>query len=316
MTLYIVVPCYNEEAVLEKSAGALKRKLLEMNASGLVDKKSKILFVDDGSRDTTWEIIKTLCQGDELFQAIRLSANKGHQSALYAGLMTAKEFCDAAISIDADLQDDVEVMSEFVEKFNGGCDVVFGVRKSRKTDKLLKKLTADSFYKLSRALGADIINNHADYRLMSKRALDALSEYQEVNLFLRGIARQIGYRSEIVLYDRAPRADGESKYTVSKMLRLASDGITSFTTKPLDLIGIGSLIFSLLGASLLFAALVLAIIGKSSLAFLLSGSVWLALGIQLFAMWLLGKYVGKIYAEVKHRPRYIIAEQILSENNK
>lgn len=316
MTLYIVVPCYNEEAVLEKSAGVLKKKLLEMNASGLVDEKSKILFVDDGSRDATWEIIKTLCQGDELFQAIRLSANKGHQSALYAGLMTAREFCDAAISIDADLQDDVDVMPQFAERFNGGCDVVFGVRRSRKTDRLAKRFTANSFYKLSRALGADLINNHADYRLMSKRALDALSEYQEVNLFLRGIARQIGYRSDIVLYDRSPRADGESKYTVSKMLRLAADGITSFSTKPLDLIVIASVLFSILGASLLITSLVLAIMKKALLGFLISGSIWLALGIQLFAIWLLGKYVGKIYAEVKHRPRYIIAEQILSQKNK
>lgn len=316
MTLYIVVPCYNEEAVLEKSAGVLKKKLLEMNASGLVDEKSKILFVDDGSRDATWEIIKTLCQGDELFQAIRLSANKGHQSALYAGLMTAREFCDAAISIDADLQDDVDVMPQFVERFNDGCDVVFGVRRSRKTDRLAKRFTANSFYKLSRALGADLINNHADYRLMSKRALDALSEYQEVNLFLRGIARQIGYRSDIVLYDRSPRADGESKYTVSKMLRLAADGITSFSTKPLDLIVIASVLFSILGASLLITSLVLAIMKKALLGFLISGSIWLALGIQLFAIWLLGKYVGKIYAEVKHRPRYIIAEQILSQKNK
>ena len=309
--LYIVVPCYNEQEILQDSAEKLKNKLFSMNEKGLVSDDSKILFVDDGSRDSTWDIITKLYSESSIFEAIRLSKNEGHQNALYAGLMTVKDYCDAAISIDADLQDSLDAMDHFVEKFNDGCDIVYGVRNSRKTDSFLKRFTATSYYKILKFLGCDVVYNHADYRLMSKRALVALSEYKEINLFLRGIVKQIGFKTDCVYYDRLPRQAGESKYTVSKMLRLAGDGITSFSVKPLNFILALSTLASLLGAGLLITSLVFAIMSKAAFAFAISGSIWLALGIQLLVIWIVGKYIGKIYSEVKARPRYIISEKII-----
>lgn len=313
--LYIVVPCYNEQDTLPSTAEQLKSKLFSMNQKGLVSDDSKILFVDDGSSDNTWSIISDLCFSDPSFEAIRLSKNEGHQNALYAGLMTAKDRCDAAISIDADLQDSLEVMDDFVVKFNNGCDIVYGVRNSRKTDSFFKRVTATAYYKLLKFLGCDVIRDHADYRLMSRRALDALSEYKEVNLFLRGIAKQIGFQSDCVYYDRKRRVLGGSKYSLSKMLRLAGDGITAFSTRPLNLISLFSVLASTLGIGLLITALVLLIMNRSAFAFAISGSVFLASGVQLFAIWILGKYIGKILSEVKGRPRYIISEKIINDKN-
>lgn len=314
--LYIVVPCYNEQEVLPDSSQKLKNKLFDMMDKGLISTKSKIMFVDDGSRDNTWNIITDLCSQDNCFTALRLSRNKGHQNALYAGLMKAKEYCDAAISIDADLQDSLDVMDKFVEKFHDGCDIVFGVRDSRATDSFAKRFTATAYYKMLKTLGCDIVYNHADYRLMSRRTLEALAEYKEVNLFLRGIAKDIGFKTDVVYYDRSKRLAGESKYTLSKMLRLATDGITSFSIKPLNMIlAIASVSF-LLGAALLITALVLAIGDKSALGFAVTGSIWSACGIQLFVGWIIGKYIGKTYSEVKARPKYIISEEILNQEDK
>ncbi len=314
--LYIVVPCYNEQEVLSDSSQKLKAKLFDLMDKKIISENSKIMFVDDGSKDNTWNMISELCSNDNSFTALKLSRNKGHQNALYAGLMKARELCDAAISIDADLQDSIEVMDEFVEKYHGGCDIVFGVRDSRETDSFLKRFTATSYYKILNALGCDIVYNHADYRLMSRRALDALSEYKEINLFLRGIAKDIGFKTDTVYYDRAERLAGESKYTLSKMLRLAGDGITSFSTKPLNMIFVFSFISLLTGFGLFITSIVLAILGESAMSFVILASIWSACGIQLFAAWIIGKYVGKAYFETKARPKYIISDEIINQENR
>lgn len=313
--LYIIVPCYNEHEILPYSSQKLKNKLFDMIGSGLISTKSKIMFVDDGSLDDTWNIITELCSNDKCFAALRLSKNKGHQNALYAGLMKAKDLCDAAISIDADLQDSIEVMDRFVESFHNGCDIVFGVRESRTADSFAKRFTAVAYYKTLKFLGCDIVYNHADYRLMSRRAIEALSEYKEINLFLRGIVKDIGFKTDTVCYDRSKRLAGKSKYTLAKMLRLAADGITSFSVKPLNMIFAVASVSFLLGVVLLITALVLAIEGKPALGFAVTGSVWSACGIQLFIGWIIGKYIGKAYSEVKARPRYIISEEILNRED-
>lgn len=312
--IYIVVPCYNEQAVLKKTADALKSKLCSLIEKNAVSQDSKILFVDDGSEDSTWQIMTKLCDEAEIFEAIRLSANKGHQTALYAGLMTARERCDAAISIDADLQDDIDVIDSFIERFDNGCDIVFGVRSNRRSDSVLKRSTANAFYKASKLMGSDVINNHADYRLMSKRTLDVLSEYKEVNLFLRAIVKQMGFKTDCVYYDRAQRLDGTSKYTLSKMLRLAGDGIISFSERPINFILLASVLSSMLGAALLITALVLAIGSYAPSLYLILGSIWLSLGILLLCLWIVGKYVGKMFFEVKARPRYVISDKILKND--
>ena len=242
--LYIVVPCYNEEAVLHETSKRLKEKMTALINDKKISDKSRVLFVDDGSKDKTWEIIEELHDSDDLFSGLKLSRNKGHQNALLAGLMTAKELADISISMDADLQDDINVVDQFVDKYHDGCDIVYGVRSSRKTDTVFKRGTAGMFYKFMRLLGVDIIDNHADYRLISKRALEALSQFKEVNLFLRGIVKQIGFKSDIVYYERSERFAGESKYPLKKMLAFAFDGITSFSVKPIRLVTVvGFLVF-------------------------------------------------------------------------
>ena len=306
-TLYLVVPCYNEEEVLPETSRRLKEKLEGMVLEGLVDEKSRILFVDDGSRDKTWEIISRLHQEDPRFLGLKLSRNKGHQNALLAGLMTAKELCDMAISLDADLQDDVDAIDRFVLEYQNGCDIVYGVRSKRETDTWFKRTTAEGFYKVMQALGVDIVDNHADYRLMSRRALEGLAQFREVNLFLRGIVPLIGYKSAVVTYERSERFAGESKYPLKKMLSFALDGITSFSVKPISFIlGLGVLMTGISGLALL-VLLVLWLLGWGVSGFgVLCGSLWLLGGIQLMALGMVGEYVGKIYKEVKARPKYII----------
>lgn len=235
-TLYMVVPCYNEEAVLRETASRLKQKFTQLISDGLIADGSRVVFVNDGSRDGTWEIISELHCENSLFSGIDLSRNKGHQNAVLAGLMTVKELCDVAITMDADLQDDIDTIDDMIRKFNDGADVVYGVRSSRKTDSFFKRFTAEGFYKFMKLMGVDLVFNHADFRLMSRRVLDALEGYKEVNLFLRGIIPQIGFKSETAYYERHERFAGESKYGLGKMISLAVDGVTSFSVKPLSLI--------------------------------------------------------------------------------
>lgn len=307
-TVYFVIPCYNEEKVLPETVKRLTAKLNAMIASGLADRLSRMLFVDDGSKDRTWELIRSFSGENELVAGVKLAHNRGHQNALLAGLMTARQYADCAISLDADLQDDTEVLDQFVQKFREGCDIVYGVRNKRETDTFFKRTTALGFYKFMEVLGVDVVYNHADYRLMSRRALDALSEYREVNLFLRGLVPLIGYRTDCVFYDRHERFAGESKYPLKKMLAFAVDGITSFSVKPLKLIfNLGAFV-SLLG----FIGLVWCAIAHFAAGW--TGwlaafwSLWLLGGLVLLCMGVVGTYIGKIYSEVKARPRFRVEE--------
>ncbi len=311
--LYLVVPCYNEEEVLPETVRRLTDKLHRMCQKGLVAEDSRILLVDDGSRDRTWELICRFHEENPVVSGLKLSRNRGHQNALVAGLMTAKELCDITISLDADLQDDIEVIDQFVEEYHKGAQVVYGVRSARDTDTVFKRSTAMGFYGLMQKMGVDIVNNHADYRLMSKKALECFSGYREVNLFLRGIVPLIGFKTAVVTYERAERFAGESKYPLKKMLSFAWDGITSFSTKPLSLITVlGVLIGAVSGVGLLAAIITLLCGGFVGEWVWIVLSVWLALAIQLVALGLVGAYVGKTYAEVKGRPRYHI-EMLLDE---
>ena len=315
--VYLVVPCYNEEAVLPETVKRLTVKLYKMIKSGKVSKESRMLFVDDGSKDRTWEIIEGFSKENRLVGGVKLSRNRGHQNALLAGLMTAKEYCDCAISLDADLQDDIEVLDQFVEKYNEGCEIVYGVRSSREKDTAFKRGTAQGYYKFMAALGVEIVYNHADYRLMGKRALDALAEYKEVNLFLRGIVPLIGFRSDYVYYERNERFAGESKYPLSKMLRFAFDGITSFSVKPLKIISNIGIIICLLSILFFIYALVSFFTGSSVAGWAsIMCSVWFLGGLQMLCIGTVGTYVGKIYSEVKGRPRFIIDKVVLTRDKK
>lgn len=311
--LYLVVPCYNEEAVLYETAKRLSDRLKGMISSGLVSEESKILFVNDGSKDKTWPIIEALYNQDNIFSGINLSRNKGHQNALLAGLMTAKEYSDMVISLDADLQDDIEVIDKFIEEYYKGNDVVYGVRSSRKTDNFFKRETALGFYRFMSSLGVEVIYNHADYRLMSRIALEGLSEFKEVNLFLRGIVPLIGYRYSVVEYERHERFAGESKYPFKKMLAFAWDGITSFSIKPIRIItGLGFLIFILSLIALIYS-LIVKFIGNTKDGWAsLTISIWMIGGIQLLSLGVIGEYIGKIYNETKQRPRFIIANKLIN----
>ena len=304
-TIYFVIPCYNEEAVLPETSHRLTRKLEAMRANGLIGEASRMLFVDDGSKDKTWELISQYNRENPWVEGVKLAHNRGHQNALLCGLMTAMGRCDAAISMDADLQDDIDALDQFVTKFREGCDVVYGVRNKRDTDTWFKRTTAEGFYKVMKLLGVDVVFNHADYRLMSKRALEGLSEYREVNLFLRGIVPLIGYRSDYVYYDRHERFAGESKYPLKKMLSFALDGITSFSVKPLKLISNLGVLISLLSIFGLLYALIsyfagVAVSGWTAIVC----SIWLLGGLQMLCLGVVGGYIGKIYSEVKARPRY------------
>jgi len=305
--LYLVIPCYNEEAVLPETSKRLKEKLTGMIESGMISSESKIAFVDDGSKDKTWELITALHQSDPIFSGVKLSRNKGHQNALLGGLMTVKEKADMVISMDADLQDDINVIDQMVEKYYEGHDVVYGVRNSRKTDTAFKKFTAQGFYKFMKLLGVEIVYNHADYRLMSRRALDGLAEFKEVNLFLRGIVPLIGYSSCTVEYERGERFAGESKYPLKKMLSFAFEGITSFSIKPIRMITtLGFVIFSI-SILMLIYFLIVYLIGKTVAGWTtIVISVWAIGGLQLLALGVIGEYIGKMYMETKARPKFII----------
>ncbi|WP_262397625.1 glycosyltransferase family 2 protein [Zongyangia hominis] len=305
--MYIVVPCYNEQEVLHETAKRLTAKLQDLISRQKIASDSRMLFVNDGSRDATWEIIEELCQDNGLVCGIKLSRNRGHQNALLAGLMTAKELCDCAISMDADLQDDIEAVDKFLEQYAAGCDVVYGVRSKRDTDTFFKRNSARGFYKFMKALGVDIVEDHADYRLLSRRALEGLSEFDEVNLFLRGIVPLIGFKSGTVTYERHERFAGESKYPLKKMLAFAFDGITSFSVKPIRLITTLGFVIFFVSILVLLYSLIVWLLGKTVTGWTtLAASIWLIGGIQLLCLGVIGEYIGKIYGEVKHRPRFII----------
>jgi len=311
-TLYIVVPCYKEEEVLPETARRLHAKMHALMDAGKIAPESRVMFVNDGSSDKTWQIIQDLHRQDKLFSGVNLSRNRGHQNALLAGLMCAMNFADMTVSMDADLQDDVDAVDKMVDAYHNGCDVVYGVRSSRQTDTFFKRFTAESFYKLMKLLGVDIVFNHADYRLMSRRALEALSRFEEVNLFLRGIVPQIGFPWTTVEYERAPRFAGESKYPLKKMLAFAFDGITSFSVKPMRMIlNVGAVVF-VVSLLMLLWALIAHITGSSVSGWTsLMGSIWLIGGIQLLCLGVVGEYIGKICSETKKRPRYVI-ESVLN----
>lgn len=312
-TIYMVVPCYNEEEVLDETTRQLTEKFHNLIKGGKISEKSRILYVNDGSKDQTWAIISRLHEEYDIVSGINLSRNRGHQNAVLAGLMYAKEYCDAAISMDADLQDDINAIDEMVDKFIQGMDVVYGVRSSRKKDTFFKKFTAEGFYKMMKWMGVDIVFNHADYRLMSKRVLQQLENYEEVNLFLRGIVPLIGYPSDNVYYERHERFAGESKYPLKKMLSFAFDGITSFSVKPIRFIlTLGMLIF-LVSVGILIYSIVRHFMGETVLGWSsLMVSIWALGGLQLLAIGIVGEYIGKMYLETKRRPRFAI-QDVLNE---
>lgn len=307
--LYMVVPCYNEEAVLNETTRQLTEKIHALMEQGKISKRSRILYVNDGSKDNTWPIIVRLHEEYDIVSGLNLSRNRGHQNAVLAGLTYAREHCDAAISMDADLQDDIDAIDEMIDKFNAGTDVVYGVRSDRKSDTFFKKFTAEGFYKFMRWMGVDIVFNHADYRLMSKRVLDQLENYKEVNLFLRGIVPLIGYPSDNVYYERHERFAGESKYPLKKMLSFAFDGITSFSVKPIRFIlSLGLLVF-LVSLGILIYSVVRYFIGATVSGWRsLMVSVWALGGLQLFAIGIIGEYIGKVYLETKGRPRFAVQD--------
>lgn len=309
--LYLVVPCYNEQEVLPETARRLLEKLESLTKRGLIAKESRILFVNDGSKDRTWELIEELHEQNPVYQGVKLSRNRGHQNALLGGLMTAKEYADMVISLDADLQDDINVIDQFVERYYAGCEIVYGVRSARKTDTFFKRFTAESFYRLISFMGGEVVFNHADYRLMSKRALEELSNYQEVNLFLRGIVPMIGFQTDVVTYERHERLAGESKYPFKKMLALAVDGITSLSIKPIRfIVFLGGLLF-FCSILMLIYSLVQHFLGNTTSGWTsLIVSIWAIGGLQLLAIGIIGEYIGKIYLETKARPKYII-EKVL-----
>lgn len=308
--LYIVIPCYNEEAVLPVTAPQFLDKVKNLAAAGKISEDSRVLFVNDGSRDDTWKIIKDLAKQDPHYLGISQSRNRGHQNAVLAGLMEAKDRCDITISIDCDGQDDINAMDEMVEKYLEGYDVVYGVRSSRETDSFFKRFTAQSFYKLLSAMGAEVVYNHADYRLMSARVLKEFANFREVNLYLRGLVPLVGFRSTTVSYSRAERIAGESHYPLKKMLGLAIDGITSLSVKPLQMItgfGVFVAVVSFIGC---LWALITALCGKAVAGWAsMTCIVCFVSGVQLVCLGIIGEYIGKIYLETKERPRYIISER-------
>lgn len=313
--LYVVVPCYNEEEVLPETSKRLKAKLEKLMGEDKISRSSKIMFVNDGSKDSTWDLISKLHESDSIFSGVNLSRNRGHQNALLAGLMTAKDFCDAAISMDADLQDDIDAVDAMVEKFAEGCEIVYGVRSSRKKDTFFKRFTAEAFYRLMNFLGAETVFNHADYRLMSRRALEGLAQFKEVNLFLRGIIPMIGYTSAIVEYERGERFAGESKYPLKKMLKFAFEGITSLSTKPIRYITILGVLLFLVSIIMLIVFIVQWAIGVTVVGWAsVICSVWAIGGLILFSLGIIGEYIGKIYLESKERPRFLIRD-VLNKND-
>ncbi len=312
--LYVVIPCYNEQEVLPETSRRLKEKFQALMADGRIGPDSRIVMVDDGSRDATWSLIRGLHAEDPLFQGLKLSHNRGQQNAFLAGLHEAAARADCVITMDADLQDDINAMDEMLASYEKGSDIVFGVRSSRNKDSFFKKHSAQSYYKIMRKMGIELVYNHADYRLMSRRALEALGQYQEVNLFLRGIVPELGFKTDVVYYERAERFAGESKYPLKKMISFAVEGITSFSVQPLKIISLLGILIAFLSLAGLLYALISKWTGSA-----VSGwtaivcSIWLLGGVQLFCIGVVGGYIGKIYSEVKARPRYILEENTLEE---
>ena len=311
--LYLAVPCYNEEEVLDDTTEKLLKKYHQLIAEKKISPKSRIVYIDDGSKDKTWEIITRLHKQHELVTGLKMSRNRGHQNTLYGGLVTLKDYADAVISIDADLQDDINAIDEMLEKYENGCDIVYGVRKKRETDTFFKRFTAESFYKILASMGAEVVFNHADFRLMSKRALDSFAEFKEVNLFLRGIVPMVGFKSGIVEYERLERQAGESKYPLSKMLALAWQGITSLSVKPIRMIMWLGIVIFLIAFGFGIYSFIAYFFGKTEPGWAsLFLSVWALGGLQLFAIGVIGEYLGKVYLETKQRPRFIV-EKLLGD---
>ena len=313
--LYIIIPCYNEQEVLPITAPEFEKKLVKLQDDNLISEESKIMFIDDGSKDDTWKIIKALSENNPRFCGIKQSRNRGHQNAVLAGLMEAKDKCDITISIDCDGQDDINAMDEMVREYHNGCEVVYGVRSSRKTDTIFKRFTAESFYKFLNRMGAEVVYNHADYRLVSSRVLQEFANFKEVNLFLRGMIPLVGFKSTSVYYERHERIAGESHYPLKKMLALAFNGITSLSVKPLRMItGLG-MVVSILSFIAVIWALILQLIGHTVTGWTSTICIICFMGgIQLICAGVIGEYVGKIYMEVKARPRYIISDRTEESN--
>lgn len=309
---YVVLPCYNEEEVLPETCRQLLDLFRKMRDDGLISISSRMVFVDDGSKDRTWEIIEELEEAHTEVCGIKLAHNVGHQNALYGGLMTVKDECDCAISIDADLQDDIHVIPEMIEKFRDEkCEIVYGVRKERKTDTFFKRTTALGFYKFMKLMGVNIVYNHADYRLMGRRALEGLAEFEERNLFLRGMVPLIGYKTDCVYYNRNERFAGESKYPLKKMLSFAFDGITSFSVNMIRLISTVGVIACIIAVAMAIYSLIQKALGNTDIGWTsIMCSIWFIGGLQLLGIGLIGEYIGKMYKEVKRRPRYIVEEYI------
>lgn len=315
--LFIVIPCYNEEEMLPITAEALLKKTDKLKADGRISADSKIMFVDDGSKDKTWEIILKLHELNPVFTGLKLSRNKGHQNALLAGLLTAKEYADIIVSMDADLQDDINALDGFLDKRSEGCEIVYGVRSSREKDTAFKRNTAEAYYKILEHMGVEITYNHADYRLMSKRAVEALSQFKEVNLFLRGLVPMVGFKSDTVSYVRNERQAGESKYPLKKMIAFAIEGITSLSVKPIRFITTIGITVFLISIIMLIYFLITWKFGNTVRGWASTiTSVWAIGGLQLLAIGVIGEYIGKIYLETKERPKYIIETDLEKNNEK
>ena len=315
--LYIVIPCYNEEKVLSITSGIFLEKMQKLIQDEKIDEKSRIMFVNDGSKDRTWEIILELAKKDEHFIGISQSRNRGHQNAVLAGLMEAKDCCDITISIDCDGQDDINAMDQMIEEYYDGCEIVYGVRNKRETDTIFKRCTAQGFYKFLNAMGAEVVYNHADYRLVSSRVLQEFANYKEVNLFLRGMFPLVGFKSTSVYYERHERIAGESHYPLRKMLALAFDGITSLSVKPIRMITELGIIIAMLSFAGVIWSIVMALLGRTVAGWASMVCIVAFIGgVQLVCLGVLGEYIGKIYLEVKHRPRYIISERTMNQEEK
>lgn len=316
--IYFVVPCYNESEVLLETSKQLSLKVKDLIEQGRIASSSQIVFVDDGSKDNTWQLIEQLTGQSPLISGIKLSRNRGHQNALLAGLMSVKDYCDAAISLDADLQDDIDVIDQFIEKFSyEQCDVVYGVRSKRTTDTLFKRDTAQLFYKLMNHLGVEMVYNHADYRLMSQRAIESLADFKEVNLFLRGMIPLIGYKSDIVYYERHERFAGESKYPLGKMITFALEGITSLSIKPIRMVTMLGILVSLSSLIPLMYSVLQWVRGNTVEGWTtIIVSIWVIGGIQILCIGIVGEYIGKIYLETKQRPKFIIDQFIHNGQSK
>lgn len=316
-TLYVVIPCYNEEEVLEETTRQLKEKISKLISDKRISEDSRVMYVNDGSKDKTWELIQKIHKEERFFTGICLSRNRGHQNALLAGLMTARNYADVVISMDADLQDDINAMDEMLDKYYDGNEIVYGVRSARKKDTWFKRVTAEGFYKFMEKMGVEIVYNHADYRLTSKNVLNHLENYREVNLFLRGMFPLIGFKSDVVYYERNERFAGESKYPLKKMLSFAWDGITSFSIKPIKMVLNLGIVISIISVLVLIYSLIVKFLGNTvpGWTFIIC-SIWIVAGLEMLSLGIIGQYVGKIYNETKQRPRFIVESNLNEKKEK